>query len=177
MQHEYWKHYLAGFWEGDGHCARPGKQPYVAFTFHKKNRPLVFFFQKALGGNMREKANALVLTLYKKKLILDFFVLVYENLRTPKAKKLKALIEESWPEYMFIIKQSKTISLSESAWLAGFIDADGGFKIRCTFEKKDNKGRVLQKKRLGLSFALEQRKQELESGRKSFFHEENSRFF
>lgn len=35
---------------------------------------------------MREKANALVLTLYKKKLILDFFVLVYENLRTPKAK-------------------------------------------------------------------------------------------
>jgi hypothetical protein len=34
---------------------------------------------------MREN-NALVLTLYKKKLILDFFVLVYENLRTPKAK-------------------------------------------------------------------------------------------
>lgn len=121
---------------------------------------------------MREN-NALVLTLYKKKLILDFFVLVYENLRTPKAKSSY----RSWPEYMFIIKQSKTISLSESAWLAGFIDADGGFKIRCTFEKKDNKGRVLQKKRLGLSFALEQRKQELESGRKSFFHEENSRFF
>ena len=62
----------------------PGlENTYVAFTFQKK--PFSFFFQKALGGNMREN-NALVLTLYKKKLILDFFVLVYENLRTPKAK-------------------------------------------------------------------------------------------
>jgi hypothetical protein len=71
---------------GKGTGIVPGlENTYVAFTFHKKNRPLVFFFQKALGGNMREN-NALVLTLYKKKLILDFFVLVYENLRTPKAK-------------------------------------------------------------------------------------------
>lgn len=55
---------------------------------------------------------------------------------------------------MFIIKQSKTISLSESAWLAGFIDADGGFKIRCFRKKKTIRG-VFYKKSLGLSFALE----------------------
>lgn len=48
--------------------------------------------------------------------------------------------------------------LSNNYWLAGFIDADGGFKIRYS-QKRVNKltNKVLSKGRIEMRFALEQR--------------------
>ena len=46
-----------------------------------------------------------------------------------------------------------------NAWLAGFIDAEGGFKIRWTKEQKHPVSqKIVTKHRIGVSFVLEQKK-------------------
>ena len=50
-----------------------------------------------------------------------------------------------------------TSSLKENGWLSGFIDADGGFKIRVTQRILDASGKVARKGRVACSFVLEQR--------------------
>jgi hypothetical protein len=44
-----------------------------------------------------------------------------------------------------------------NSWLAGFIDADGGFKIRHTQEIRDESGKLTRKGRIACSLVLEQR--------------------
>jgi hypothetical protein len=81
------------------------------------------------------------------------------NLRTPKIIKFNELIvwlNEKF-NYHIPIHTPDTSDLNENGWLAGFIDADGGFKIRYT-EKKicEKTSKVLKKGRIEVRFVLEQ---------------------
>jgi len=83
-------------------------------------------------------------------------------LRTPKIIKFNQLINWLNKNYNYNIPiYSPNISnLNENGWLAGFIDADGGFKIRYT-EKLicEKTSKVLRKGRIEVRFVLEQRKE------------------
>lgn len=83
-------------------------------------------------------------------------------LRTPKIIKFNQLIIWLNQKYNYNIPiYSPDISnLNENGWLAGFIDADGGFKIRYTEKLLCEKTyKVLRKGRIEVRFALEQRKE------------------
>ena len=157
--------YMAGLWEGDGHADRK-YQTYIAFTrfcgaqrdkrstFHRKNKSLVHFVQLHVGGSLRYKKeqNAYVLTLRKKHSLAHFLMHMQNTLRTPKYHDLQAF------PFPYAYKATNQ-GLFTNGWLAGFIDADGGFKIRFTQQKKDVfTNKTLTKRRIALSFALEQRK-------------------
>ena len=168
--------YMAGLWEGDGHADRK-YQTYIAFTFHRKNKSLVHFVQLHVGGSLRYKKeqNAYVLTLRKKHSLAHFLMHMQNTLRTPKYHDLQAF------PFPYAYKATNQ-GLFTNGWLAGFIDADGDFKIRFTQQKKDvftnktltsfrgkqamlrtrfcgaQRGKRSTKRRIALSFALEQRK-------------------
>lgn len=82
-------------------------------------------------------------------------------LRTPKILKFNELIVWLNNKYNYNIPiHSPDVSdLNKNGWLAGFIDADGSFKVRYT-EKLicDNTSKVLRKGRIEVRFILEQRK-------------------
>jgi hypothetical protein len=83
------------------------------------------------------------------------------NLRTPKILKFNGLIVDLNEKfnYQIPIYLPDTSDLNKNGWLAGFIDADGGFKIRYT-EKQicEKTSKVLKKGRIEVRFVLEQRK-------------------
>ena len=61
--------------------------------------------------------------------------------------------------YNIPINSVDTSSLNSNGWLSGFIDADGGFKVRYTEKRIDDKtNKVLTKERIEVRFVLEQRK-------------------
>jgi hypothetical protein len=85
-------------------------------------------------------------------------------LRTPKIIKFNELIvwlNEKY-NYNIPIHSPDTSDLNENGWLAGFIDADGGFKVRYTEKQapmvSEKTSKVLKKGRIEVRFALEQRK-------------------
>jgi hypothetical protein len=147
----HFSHYIAGLWEGDGHADRR-HHTYIALTFHHKNFPLVHLLHHTLGGTIRDKHthHAYVLTLRKKDAIARFFHHIHNKLRTPKHHDLQGFA--TTPGY------KDTTDLLTNGWLAGFLDADGGFKIRWTKEKKHpDTGKIHTKHRIALSLVLEQR--------------------
>ena len=82
-------------------------------------------------------------------------------LRTPKINKFNDLIVWLNDRYQYNLPISSvdTSSLNSNAWLAGFIDADGAFKVRYTEKRIDEKTKkVLTKERIEVRFVLEQRK-------------------
>jgi hypothetical protein len=144
-------HYLAGLWEGDGHGDRVS-QKYIAITFHRKDLPLVHALQAGLGGSIRhkEKENAYVLTLRRAEALQTFFVGIQNKLRTPKHYDLQA--------YTYSCGMRDSSDLFSNGWLAGFLDADSGFKIRYTHERRNPiTNKITTKHRIALSFVLEQR--------------------
>ena len=57
--------------------------------------------------------------------------------------------------YNIPINSVDTSSLNSNGWLSGFIDADGGFKVRYTEKRIDEKtNKVLTKGRIEVRFAL-----------------------
>ena len=81
-------------------------------------------------------------------------------LRTPKIIKFNELISWVNNRYSYNIPKYSidNSDLKTNGWLAGFIDADGGFKIRYTEKRIDDKTtKVLTKGKIELRFALEQR--------------------
>lgn len=148
--------YLAGLWEGDGHITL-NKTPCFAITFHKKNLPLVFKLQNKFKGNIREKIkeNALVWQITKTEDLIYIVTCLNKYLRTPKIYEFNLLIDrlniklENKINYA-ILDNSK---LNSNGWLAGFIDADGNFKIDYR-EKQINPS---SRDRCSLVFILEQR--------------------
>lgn len=154
----HFSHYIAGLWEGDGHADRK-HHTYLALTFHEKNKPFVHFLQHRLGGTIRqkEKEHALVLTFRKKDALARLFAHMEHKLRTPKHSDLQ--------DFPWNIGHKDTTCLLTNGWLAGFIDADGGFKIRWTKQKKHpHTHKILTKHRISVSFVLEQTKTHAKTG-------------
>lgn len=164
--------YLAGLWEGDGHIIVPknaGGQalssntaPTFAITFHKKDLPLVLRLKHIIGGNIRykDKENALVLTITARKNLVKVVQLLNSYLRTPKIYEFNLLI--SWLNYNtesdILIYSIDNSPLSSNSWLAGFLDADCGFKIRFTDKLKEPiTGKIIRKDRSEVRIVLEQR--------------------
>ena len=161
--------YLAGLFEGDGHIILSkfvnGKisYPYIAITFVNKDLPLINKLVEMFGGRLRfkNKENAIVWIVNTHKELVNLVTVINGCLRTPKIIKFNDLIVwlNNKYHYNIPINSVDTSSLNSNGWLSGFIDADGGFKVRYTEKRvhvKTNK--VLTKGRIAVSFALEQRK-------------------
>lgn len=154
--------YLAGLWEGDGHIvlSTHNNTPCIAVTFSDNNAPLVDFLIKNYGGwvRIKKKESSLVWTITKQIDLLKIVCLLNGYLRTPKIHQFNILLNSLKTKYSALnIQKVDTSPLSENAWLAGFIDADGCFKIRYTKAKHCvNTGKCFTKERLGLSFTIEQ---------------------
>lgn len=157
--------YLAGLWEGDGHIWLPqtthspsGKRyiPHFCITFAEVDYPLVLILKTLIGGTIRYKANnhAYVLTIASINGLINIINLINGQLRTPKLFKFNKLI--FWinnnTEFSISTYQANTDNILKSAWLAGFIDADGSFDIRVSLIENG-----ALKNRVAARFRLEQR--------------------
>lgn len=163
--------YLAGLFEGDGHIILSKKisgsnkisYPYIAITFVNKDLPLVNKFIELFGGRLRfkNKENAIVWIINTHKELVSLIHLMNGHLRTPKVSQFNDLITWLNDKYHYNIPtySPKTSDLNSNGWLAGFIDAEGCFKIRYTEKRIDpNSQKVLVKGRIEVRFCLEQRK-------------------
>jgi hypothetical protein len=166
--------YLAGLFEGDGHIILSKKingscfahkisYPYIAITFVNKDLPLINKFIELFGGRLRfkNKENAIVWIINTHKELVSLINLMNGHLRTPKISQFNDLITWLNDKYHYNIPiySPDTSDLNSNGWLAGFIDADGGFKIRYTEKRIDDKTlKVLVKGRIEIRFCLEQRK-------------------
>ena len=161
--------YLAGLFEGDGHIILSkfvnGKisYPYIAITFVNKDLPLINKLVEMFGGRLRfkNKENAIVWIVNTHKELVNLVTVINGCLRTPKIIKFNDLIVwlNNKYHYNIPINSVDTSSLNSNGWLSGFIDADGGFKVRYTEKRIDEKtNKVLTKGRIEVRFALEQRK-------------------
>jgi hypothetical protein len=161
--------YLTGLFEGDGHIILSkfnnltGKisNPYIAITFVNKDLPLIKKLLELYGGRLRfkNKENAIVWTVNTHKELINIINLMNGYLRTPKIIKFNELIYwlNNRYHYNIPINLPDTSDLNNNGWLAGFIDADGGFKIRYTEKRIDAQtNKVLTKGRIEVRFALEQ---------------------
>jgi Cytochrome C and Quinol oxidase polypeptide I/LAGLIDADG endonuclease len=165
--------YLAGLFEGDGHIVLSksiienskvkNTSPSIAITFINKDLPLINKLLKIFGGRLRfkDKENAIVWIIGSQKELVNMINLLNGYLRTPKIIKFNELIVwlNNKYNYNIPIHSPDTSDLNENGWLAGFIDADGGFKVR--FSEKlicEKTSKVLRKRRIEVRFALEQRK-------------------
>nr|YP_008816010.1 putative LAGLIDADG homing endonuclease [Closterium baillyanum]AGZ90276.1 putative LAGLIDADG homing endonuclease [Closterium baillyanum] len=172
--------YLSGLWEGSGHIilpkhneqaplpkVRPKVEPCLAITFCPASQPLVERFVEKYGGTVsvsrssKTKEKAIVWTISAKGTfsILNIVKLMNGFLRTPKIYEFNQLISYLNDKLNAGARaQSIDLSfLSDNYWLAGFIDASGGFKLRYTLLRaQHNTGKVLSKERIEVRFVLEQ---------------------
>lgn len=170
---EFIRPYLAGLFEGDGHIVLSksiivnskvkNTSPSIAITFYNKDLPLINNLIKIYGGRLRfkDKENAIVWIIGSQKELVNMINLLNGYLRTPKIIKFNELIVwlNNKYNYNIPIHSPDTSDLFKNGWLAGFIDADGGFKVRFT-EKLicEKTSKVLSKGRIEVRFVLEQRK-------------------
>lgn len=158
-------YYLAGLFEGEGHIYLHSNQryAYLAITFNIKELTLVNKLKGLLGGSIRikDKENAIVLTIADSKNLINFVKQINGYLRTPKIHKFNLLIDYLNNRYDINIqkKEIDNSNLLSNGWLAGFIDADGSFQIRYSEElRSDTSNKVIKKGRVELRLTLEQRK-------------------
>lgn len=168
--------YLAGLFEGGGHISlskilnSKGKisYPYIAITFVNKDLPLINKLVELYGGRLRfkDKENAILWIINTHKELMNLINLINGHLRTPKMNILNELILWLNNKYLYNIpmKSLDTTDFHNNGWLAGFIDADGGFKVRYSEKRIDEKTKkTTSKGRVEVRFVLEQR-QNLNSG-------------
>ena len=92
--------------------------------------------------------------------LINLITLMNSHLRTPRLVKFNELIVWLNSRYSYNIQTHSpdTSDLNNNGWLAGFIDADGSFKVRYTEKRRDDKShKVVTKGRIEVRFVLEQR--------------------
>lgn len=142
----YFGSYLAGLWEGDGHVSLKDKRvvhpkPTFHITFHKKDLPLAkkllaWIAVRVASANVgsvyeHKYNNSCVLNIYSVSGLIVVVCLIQRHLRTPKGQKINTIVEWLNAKHNAqIIKKDVTLQpVAQSAWFAGFVDADGCFSI------------------------------------------------
>lgn len=163
--------YLAGLWEGDGHLVLPSfdekgflkNTPALCVTGHSKQAPLFLFLKHKFGGWLRykRKENAIVWTVTARVDLFNLARLINGKLRSAKLYEFNLLLDylnKLFPDVLLTKHPVDQSPLGDNAWLAGFIDAEGGFKIRYTKASVNPQTGYKTKERMALSFRLEQSK-------------------
>lgn len=155
--------YLTGLIEGDGTIVVPTTErsakgklnyPSLQISFAAKDFPLASVLQALIGhGSIAKKrqAAAYVYTINNLEGLIKVVGLTNGLFRTPKIMdfhNLMTYLNRKVPTLNMELMPLDTSLLTSNAWLAGFIEADGGFQVRTSLSS----GR----KRLGLSFELSQ---------------------
>jgi hypothetical protein len=136
-------YYIAGLVEGDGNIwtqktIRTAKgrinNPHIAFTFHKKDKPLYACIKEVLkGGRVFEPKlnNVCRYAISEKNKLIAGIYLINGKFRTPKIKYLHRAIDYINTVHNLNIEKLPldNSSLESNAWLAGMTDSDGNFHI------------------------------------------------
>jgi hypothetical protein len=140
--------YLAGLIEGDGSIYVPikNKTPSGSLNlgsfeicFDLKDYPLAEKIKLEIGGLIRIRGKACILTIKKTQTVFNLINLINGHMRTPKIEALHRLI--IW----FNNKHGTNIALlpldesplQSNSWLSGILDADGGFYFNFLMNKND----------------------------------------
>lgn len=139
-------YYLAGLIEGDGTIIVPLYQrdkkgrityPSIQIAFSLMDLPLAIFIQKTLGyGSISRKkgVGAYIYTINNTEGLINTISLINGKFKTTKIEALGNLIEwyRKKDKIDFKLLPIDNISLDNSSWLAGFIEAEGHFSVRAT---------------------------------------------
>ena len=166
--------YITGLIEGDGTIHVPKTErsikgclnyPSIQIVFHLKDLPLALLIQKELGHgsiSRRKGQNAYVYTINNLEGLFTLIHLLNGNMKTNKIYALYKLID--WYNLYKNIGLKKQVlnidSVLSSAWLSGFIEADGHFSVRTTESGKYPK--------IESKFELSQRQKD-QNNRDNFF--------
>lgn len=164
--------YLAGLFEGDGHIWIPQTErapsgklytPHFCITFVLKDLPLANKLKEILGTGyirMKDADNACVLMITNIDGLFKVVDLINGKLRSPKIHQFTKLVD--WLNNKTgrdtAVLPLDTTPLDSNGWLAGFIDTDGGFKIRITEPSINPETGQLTKARIACHFRIEQRR-------------------
>ena len=152
--------YLAGIIEGDGAIYIPKKKgaSMIVISFHTKDLPLALLIQKNLNaGNIYKikGKNAYSYTISDLKGLIKVVNLINGHMRTPKIIQLYKLIDwiSTKGENHSVLQKLPldNIPLNSNAWLSGFIDTDGSFRVRVSQNKH------CSTKKIAVSLALAQK--------------------
>ncbi len=147
-------YYLTGLIEGDGTIIVPKtirtknrlNYPCIQIVFNLHDLPLALLINKELScGSLAKKkgANAYVLTINSYNGLLFIINLINGKMRTPKIYSLYNLIDWYNSKNLNLEKKAlDTSPIGSTAWLSGFIEADGHFLVRTTLVSKNNYPKV-----------------------------------
>ena len=142
-------YYLTGLIEGDGSIHVPVSErsikgslnyPSIQISFHLKDLPLCLLIQKEIGHGSRALApkrknqNAYIYTVNNLEGLFLLVDLLNGKMKTNKIYALHRLIDwyNEYKKTSFDKRELNTESMSDNAWLSGFIEGDGHFSIRST---------------------------------------------
>lgn len=144
FNNENFSNYITGLIEGDGSIIVPKTErslkgrlnyPSIQIVFDLRDFPLGLIIQQRLGhGSISRKkgVNAYILTVNNKEGILLVILIINGYMKTPKIHSLNKLID--WVNNKEGLTIEKKVinkdMITSTAWLSGFIDADGHFSVR-----------------------------------------------
>ena len=161
--------YLTGLFEGNGTIYVPSTSrsengqllyPKLEICFHSKNLPfMIKLVDKLNVGTLTKIKNksAYKLIFSSKEDILTLINIMNGKFKTPKYYKLNLLIDwyNKYHNTDINKKSMCTKNISQTSWLAGFLDADGCFFVRYTPKNKSRPDRF------ACSFELVQRREDI----------------
>jgi hypothetical protein len=143
--------YLAGLIEGDGHIyvssvgnlsTKKTWPSYIELAFDIKDLQLFIKIKEILKGGyvtIRPNGQSGRLTIKKRDILINLVKLINGHFRTPKIEALHRLIENlnKYSSESIPLLGLDQIPLGESAWLSGFLEADGYFYLNWKLNKND----------------------------------------